>query len=89
MEEKMNRRELIDLIYVIDSKQFQLEKNKYLSSLQYVNREALEIRKLKLQLIEKINFVFDELNEVKRNLSQKENELNKIYEEEYNKRWND
>ena len=85
----MNRRELIDLIYVIDSKQFQLEKNKYLSSLQYVNREALEIRKLKLQLIEKINFVFDELNEVKRNLSQKENELNKIYEEEYNKRWND
>ena len=89
MEEKMNRRELIDLIYVIDSKQFQLDKNKYLSSLQYVNREALEIRKLKLQLIEKINFVFDELNEVKRNLSQKENELNKIYEEEYNKRWND
>ena len=85
----MNRRELIDLIYVIDSKQFQLEKNKYLSSLQYVNRETLEIRKLKLQLIEKINFVFDELNEVKRNLSQKENELNKIYEEEYNKRWND
>ena len=85
----MNRRELIDLIYVIDSKQFQLEKNKYLSSLQYVNREALEIRKLKSQLIEKINFVFDELNEVKRNLSQKENELNKIYEEEYNKRWND
>ena len=85
----MNRQELIDLIYVIDSKQFQLEKNKYLSSLQYVNREALEIRKLKLQLIEKINFVFDELNEVKRNLSQKENELNKIYEEEYNKRWND
>jgi len=85
----MNRQELINLIYVIDSKQFQLEKNKYLSSLQYVNREALEIRKLKLQLIEKINFVFDELNEVKRNLSQKENELNKIYEEEYNKRWND
>ena len=85
----MNRQEIINLIHVIDSKQFQLEKNKYLSSLQYVNREALEIRKLKLQLIEKINFVFDELNEVKRNLSQKENELNKIYEEEYNKRWND